>query len=76
MQVSLLVGLLIIVACFCLPVLIVYLICRFIDWQDERNRDQVIEIEDVYDKNGKWLRRITKVDGVPYIAVGFEEGGF
>lgn len=74
MQVSLPVGLLIIVACFCLPVLIVYLICRFIDWQDERNC--IVELEDIYDENGKFLRTVIKVNGEVTSVVGFLEGGF
>jgi hypothetical protein len=38
MHVNMFVGIVIIVACFSSPVAVVYLMSKFMDWQDRRNK--------------------------------------
>lgn len=74
MQVSIPVGIFIMACIWSLPVLEVYLIHRFIKWQEWRKREPVVEVENIYDKDGELETQITRIDGVPRMIIGKLEG--
>lgn len=43
-------------------------------WQEWRKREPVVEVENIYDKNGELETQITRIDGVPRIIIGKLEG--
>lgn len=76
MQVSIPVGIFIIACIWSLPVFEAWLITKFIKWQEWRNRDPKVTIEDTYDQGGNLVRRVIKEDETPRILIGFDEKGF
>lgn len=75
MQVSLPVGILIIAVVWSMPVGIVYLVHRFMKWQEWRNHKPEMTIENVVE-DGRVVRQITRLDGKPVMVIGELEGGF